>query len=141
MKFKKGDILIYPQHGACQVQGTKKMEFFGEKHEYLILKTVINEMTLKVPVDKMPEDARLTPLFTMLAKDGSMSRKAAPTITWGKGLQLVIEQMKPGPHSATLLVEKMNGNTTRIDVDYMVEQNKFIDEMLPRWQQREHRKR
>ena len=47
MKFKKGETVIYPQHGACVVQGTKKMEFFGEKQEYLILKTVINEMTLR----------------------------------------------------------------------------------------------
>ena len=55
MKFKKGETVIYPQHGACVVQGTKKMEFFGEKQEYLILKTVINEMTLKVPIDKTDE--------------------------------------------------------------------------------------
>jgi CarD family transcriptional regulator len=50
VKFKKGETVIYPQHGACVVQGTKKMEFFGEKQDYLILKTVINEMTLKVPI-------------------------------------------------------------------------------------------
>ncbi len=55
MKFKKGDTVIYPQHGACVVKGTKKMEAFGEKREYLILETVINEMTLKVPVDKADE--------------------------------------------------------------------------------------
>jgi CarD family transcriptional regulator len=55
VKFKKGETVIYPQHGACVVQGTKKMDFFGEKQEYLILKTVINEMTLKVPVDKTEE--------------------------------------------------------------------------------------
>jgi CarD family transcriptional regulator, regulator of rRNA transcription len=55
VKFKKGETVIYPQHGACVVQGTKKMEFFGEKQEYLILKTVINEMTLKVPIDKTDE--------------------------------------------------------------------------------------
>ena len=30
VKFKKGETVIYPQHGACVVQGTKKMEFFGE---------------------------------------------------------------------------------------------------------------
>ncbi len=49
MKFKKGDTVIYPQHGACIVVGTKKMTAFGETQEYLILKTVINEMTLSVP--------------------------------------------------------------------------------------------
>ena len=31
------------------------MEAFGEKREYLILQTVINEMTLKVPVDMADE--------------------------------------------------------------------------------------
>ena len=51
MDFKKGETVIYPQHGACVVKGTKKMEAFGEKKEYLVLETVINEMTLKVPVD------------------------------------------------------------------------------------------
>ena len=55
MKFKKGDTVIYPQHGACVVKGTKKMESFGEKQEYLILETVISEMTLKVPVEKADE--------------------------------------------------------------------------------------
>lgn len=55
MKFKKGDTVIYPQHGACLVQGTKKMTVFDETVEYLILKTVINEMTLSVPVDKVDE--------------------------------------------------------------------------------------
>ncbi|MEN9647023.1 MAG: hypothetical protein RL238_3692 [Actinomycetota bacterium] len=55
MKFKKGDTVIYPQHGACIVQGTKKMEAFGSMQDYLILKTVINEMTLSVPVLKAEE--------------------------------------------------------------------------------------
>ena len=60
VKFKKGDTIIYPQHGACIVMGTKKMEAFGEKKEYLILQTVINEMTLKVPVD-MAEEVGVRP--------------------------------------------------------------------------------
>jgi CarD family transcriptional regulator len=55
VKFKKGETVIYPQHGACIVVGTKKKEFFGETREYLILKTVIGEMTLSVPVDKTEE--------------------------------------------------------------------------------------
>jgi CarD family transcriptional regulator len=55
VKFKKGDTVIYPQHGACIVIGTKKMEAFGTTEDYLVLKTVINEMTLKVPVAKAEE--------------------------------------------------------------------------------------
>ena len=60
MNFKKGDTVIYPQHGACVVKGTRKMEAFGEKREYLILETVISEMTLKVPVD-MAEEVGVRP--------------------------------------------------------------------------------
>ena len=55
MKFKKGETYIYPQHGACVVQGIKKMEAFGEKQDYLILKTVISEMTVSLPVANAEE--------------------------------------------------------------------------------------
>ena len=60
MNFKKGETVIYPQHGACVVKGTKKMEAFGEKKEYLILETVISEMVLKVPID-MAEEVGVRP--------------------------------------------------------------------------------
>ena len=55
MDFKKDDIVIYPQHGACRVKAIKKLDPFGtgKKEEYLILVTVINEMELKVPVAKL----------------------------------------------------------------------------------------
>ncbi len=51
MKFKKGDTVIYPQHGACIVRGSEKLPFDGGTREYLILKSVIGDMTLKVPVE------------------------------------------------------------------------------------------
>ena len=55
MKFKKGDTVIYPQHGACIVQGHQKKTAFGETRDYLILRSVIGDMTLSVPVDKAEE--------------------------------------------------------------------------------------
>ena len=55
MKFKKGETVIYPQHGACTVVKTEKIEAFGQVQDYLVLKTVINEMTLRVPVAKAAE--------------------------------------------------------------------------------------
>jgi CarD family transcriptional regulator len=55
VKFKKGDTVIYPQHGACLVQGVQKKSAFGETKDYLILRSVIGEMTLSVPVDKTEE--------------------------------------------------------------------------------------
>jgi len=50
VKFKKGETVIYPQHGACIVQGTQKKTMLGETREYLVLRPVIGEMTLSVPL-------------------------------------------------------------------------------------------
>jgi CarD family transcriptional regulator len=55
LKFKRGDTVIYPQHGACIVEGVEKKTAFGEKRDYLILRSVIGEMKLSVPVDKAEE--------------------------------------------------------------------------------------
>jgi CarD family transcriptional regulator len=55
LKFKRGDTVIYPQHGACIVEGVEKKTAFGEKQDYLILRSVIGEMKLSVPVDKAEE--------------------------------------------------------------------------------------
>lgn len=54
MKFKKGETVIYPQHGACKVVSIRKEDPLntGKAIEYLELKTVIGEMTLKVPTAK-----------------------------------------------------------------------------------------
>jgi CarD family transcriptional regulator len=51
VKFKRGDTVIYPQHGACIVVGVEKKTAFGETRDYLILRSVIGEMTLSVPTD------------------------------------------------------------------------------------------
>ncbi|MEY3092824.1 MAG: CarD family transcriptional regulator [Ilumatobacteraceae bacterium] len=57
MKFKKGDTVIYPQHGACKVVATRKEDPFGsgKQIEYLVLSTVIGEMMLKVPMSKVDD--------------------------------------------------------------------------------------
>ena len=52
MKFKKGDTVIYPQHGACKVEAIRKEDPLntGKLQEYLVLRTVIGDMTLRVPM-------------------------------------------------------------------------------------------
>ena len=57
-KFKKGDTVIYPQHGACIVKAIKRIRAFDVMQDYLILETVMtdttgNGMTLSVPVAKV----------------------------------------------------------------------------------------
>ena len=57
MKFKKGDTVIYPQHGACKVEAIRKEDPLntGKQQEYLVLRTVIGDMTLRVPMSKVDE--------------------------------------------------------------------------------------
>ena len=46
-KFKKGDTVIYPQHGACTVKVIKRMRAFDVMQDYLILETVMTDATGK----------------------------------------------------------------------------------------------
>ena len=99
MKFKKGDTVIYPQHGACIVQGTKKMTMFGETAEYLILKTVIKEMTLSVPVDNVDEVGVRPPVNADELEDlVSVLSKPDPRVpsNWSRRFKNHQEKLKSG---------------------------------------------
>ena len=99
MKFTKGETVIYPQHGACVVKGTKKMEAFGEKREYLILETVINEMVLKVPVEKADEVGVRPPVSPDELEDlVSVLAKPDPRVpsNWSRRFKNHQEKLKSG---------------------------------------------
>lgn len=99
MKFKKGDTVIYPQHGACIVHGTKKMTVFGETADYLILRTVINEMTLSVPVAKTDEVGVRMPVNADELEDlVSVLSKADPRVpsNWSRRFKNHQEKLKSG---------------------------------------------
>ncbi|MGH9274831.1 MAG: CarD family transcriptional regulator [Acidimicrobiales bacterium] len=53
--FKVGAKVVYPAHGVAEIIRREKREFDGEKRDYLILRSVIGEMKLSVPVDKAEE--------------------------------------------------------------------------------------
>jgi CarD family transcriptional regulator len=99
VNFKKGETVIYPQHGACVVKGTKKMEAFGEKKEYLILETVISEMTLKVPVDMAEEVGVRPPVSADELEDlVSVLAKPDPRVpsNWSRRFKNHQEKLKSG---------------------------------------------
>jgi CarD family transcriptional regulator len=58
--FKIGDTVIYPQHGACIVEGRQSKTAFGVTRDYLILRAIIGEMTLSVPLE-MAEEVGVRP--------------------------------------------------------------------------------
>ena len=101
MIFKKDDIVIYPQHGACKVKGIKKEDPFGngKKEEYLILTTIINEMTLKVPVAKLDEVGVRPPVSADELEDlVAVLSKADPRVpsNWSRRFKNHQEKLKSG---------------------------------------------
>ena len=55
MAFKKGDRVVYPHHGAAIIEDKKLKTIFGSRKEYLILRMVMDNMTLSAPADKAEE--------------------------------------------------------------------------------------
>ena len=101
MKFKKGDTVIYPQHGACKVVATRKEDPFGagKPIEYLVLSTVIGEMMLKVPMAKV-DDVGVRPPVSPdeLADLVAVLSKADPRVpsNWSRRFKNHQEKLKSG---------------------------------------------
>jgi CarD family transcriptional regulator len=51
IKYKVGDKVVYPHHGAGKVLKKEKKEMLGEAREYLTIKILHNDMTVMVPSD------------------------------------------------------------------------------------------
>ena len=51
IKYKVGDKVVYPHHGAGKVLKKEKKEMLGERREYLTIKILHNDMTVMVPSD------------------------------------------------------------------------------------------
>jgi CarD family transcriptional regulator len=63
--FRKGEKVVYPHHGAGVILKKEKGELLGEKREFLTIKILHNEMTVKVPV----ENAAATGLRRVIDED------------------------------------------------------------------------
>jgi CarD family transcriptional regulator len=99
VKFKKGETVIYPQHGACVVKGIKKMDAFGETREYLMLETVINEMLLSVPIDNTEQVGVRPPVSADELEDlVSVLAKPDPRVpsNWSRRFKNHQEKLKSG---------------------------------------------
>ena len=49
--YRVGDKVVYPHHGAGTVVKKEKREVLGEKREYLTIKILHNDMTVRVPTE------------------------------------------------------------------------------------------
>jgi CarD family transcriptional regulator len=51
IKYKVGDHVVYPHHGAGKVLKKETKEVLGEKREYLTIQILHNDMTVMVPCE------------------------------------------------------------------------------------------
>ena len=51
IEFELGDHVVYPHHGAGKVMKKEEMEMLGETREYLTIKILHNDMTVRVPTE------------------------------------------------------------------------------------------
>ena len=101
MKFKKGETVIYPQHGACKVVSIRKEDplLTGKAIEYLELRTVIGEMTLKVPTAKAMDVGVRPPVSPDELNDlVAVLSKADPRVpsNWSRRFKNHQEKLKSG---------------------------------------------
>ncbi len=99
MSFKAGDRVVYPHHGAAIIEKTEMIEFRGEKKKYFVLKTAHDELTVRVPVDKVDEVGMRPPisledvedLFVLLAK-----KDVREPANWSRRFKNHQEKLKSG---------------------------------------------
>ena len=63
--FEEGEKVVYPHHGAGVILKKETTELMGEEREYLTIKILHNDMTVKVPV----ENASATGLRRVIDED------------------------------------------------------------------------
>ena len=69
MSFKLGDRVVYPHHGAAIIEKTEIVPFNGEDKEYFVLRTAHDDLTVRVPIDKVDEVGMRPPISTEDVED------------------------------------------------------------------------
>ncbi len=99
MSFKAGDRVVYPHHGAAIIERTEMIELNGEKRKYFVLKTAHDDLTVRVPVDKVDEVGMRPPisledvedLFVLLSK-----KDVREPANWSRRFKNHQEKLKSG---------------------------------------------
>ena len=99
MTFKAGDRVVYPHHGAAIIEKIETIEFGGEKTKYFVLKTAHDELTVRVPIDKVDDVGMRPPisledvedLFVLLAK-----KDVREPANWSRRFKNHQEKLKSG---------------------------------------------
>jgi CarD family transcriptional regulator len=53
MTFKVGDTVVYPHHGAAQIDAIEATDIHGEQREILVLRVQQGDLTVRVPAENV----------------------------------------------------------------------------------------
>lgn len=100
MRFKVGDKVVYPHHGAATIERLEEREMFGEMRDYFILKLAYGELTLMVPTDATEEvGIREVTAEKDLPKVIKVLKKNEPTTNttnWSRRFKANVEKLRSG---------------------------------------------
>jgi CarD family transcriptional regulator len=100
VRFKVGDKVVYPHHGAATIERLEEREMFGEMRDYFILKLAYGELTLMVPTDATEEvGIREVTAEKDLPKVIKVLKKNEPTTNttnWSRRFKANVEKLKSG---------------------------------------------
>jgi CarD family transcriptional regulator len=99
-KFRIGDKVVYPHHGAAIIEGMQRREVEGENRNYWVIRLSYGDLTLMVPTDGtevvglrgVVSKKELEQVFTVLK-----SKKQAPAPSnWSRRFKGHVEKLRSG---------------------------------------------
>lgn len=99
-RFRVGDKVVYPQHGAAVIEAVQEREVEGITKAYWVIRLSYGDLTLMVPTDGadgvglrgVVSKAELDQVFTVLK-----SKKQAPTPSnWSRRFKGHVEKLRSG---------------------------------------------
>lgn len=99
MEYSIGDKIVYPMHGAGEIQDIEEKEILGEIRSYYIMDVPNEDMEIMIPVDNM-EDIGIRDVISRDEMDKVMDVLKAPSSemsgNWNHRNRENMEKLKTG---------------------------------------------
>lgn len=130
VKFKVGDMAVYPAHGVGVIEGIEERISGGEKCDFFVLRILENSMKITIPAQNL-RDVGLRPLIGKKDVDKvyDLFKKPAKTpeaVNWNRRQREYMERIKSGSpfDVASVMCELL---TMRRDKDLSFGERKLLD--------------
>ncbi len=99
MRYKVGDKVVHPFHGAGIITSIEEKECFGETHLYYLLTLAHSKLELNIPVDSA-DNIGLRPVMEPEKAEAVFARLSVPceinTLNWNKKHRENMDKLRTG---------------------------------------------